>query len=353
MENIQNIIENITKESKTISMDDVMKLNLKEEDYAKLIDALNARNISIVSGDSEEIEQTECLYDTDYFNDSILKQYLKEIGKIPLLTAEEEKTLFKEYEETKDLKVRQKIIDSNLRLVVSVARIYNSKAKKLTTNFLDLIQDGNEGLMKAVEKFDVNLGYKFSTYATWWIRQAITRAMSDFGRTIRIPVHALEKARSIKKYMNECKDCGIEKIELKDIAEHFGMTEEEVQKTLCLIEDYVVSLDEPVGEKKETSFGDFIPMEGSSVEDVVINKVYGEKVVELLECSLTKRELIVISMRFGIKNECNPEGICVTLEEVGKILGVTRERVRQIEAKALRKIRKVFNNSNNNIYVKK
>ena len=194
METIEKIIQKISIKNKKIRLEDILELNLKKDDFNNLIQILKNKGIKIIIENEEKQE--------DYFTDSIIRQYLNEIDTIPLLTPEEEKELFNIYNQTKDLKIRKKIINANLRLVVSIAKTYNYKTKNLTTDFLDLIQDGNEGLMKAVEKFDVTKGNKFSTYATNWIRQTIGLGLADFGRTIRIPYHTLEKVNRIKKYVH-------------------------------------------------------------------------------------------------------------------------------------------------------
>ena len=339
MENIDKIVNSILENDKTISLEDIIKLNLTEKEFDYLMEALNVRGIAVSS-------EEECI-EEDYFTDSILKQYLNEIGKIPLLTKEEEKELFKKYKSTNDSEVRKKIVNTNLRLVVSVAKRYRYQSKSLTTNFLDLIQDGNEGLLRAIEKFDPDLGYKFSTYAIWWIRQSMVRAMSDFGRTIRIPNHLLEKAYKIKKYINENMGLDLKEINIEEVAKHFNMEVKDVKDCLYIVEDRLISLDEPIGEKGEACICDYVAAEQPLIEDLIVEQNSNENMLKELEQMLLPREFQVLSLRFGIENQYNEMGKSNTLEEIGKMLGVTRERVRQIENKALRRLRMVLKKPEN------
>ena len=254
--------------------------------------------------------------------------YLKEIGKISLLTLDEELELSKRIEEG-DEEAKSKLAESNLRLVVSIAKRYVGR----NLSFLDLIQEGNIGLMKAVDKFDSSKGYKFSTYATWWIRQAITRAIADQAKTIRVPVHMVETINKLKRVQRQMT------LELDR-----EPTEEELSKALNIPEDKIreiikisldpLSLETPIGEEEDSHLGDFVKDDKTlSPEEYAINEVLKDEISELL-LTLTEREEQVIKLRFGLI-----DGTCRTLEEVGTIFGVTRERIRQIEAKALRKLR--------------
>ena len=257
-----------------------------------------------------------------------VRQYLREIGKVPLLDAEEEVELAKRYEK-KERKAKDKLTESNLRLVVSIAKKYIGRGLSL----LDLIQEGNQGLIRAVEKYDWRRGFKFSTYATWWIRQAITRAIADQARTIRIPVHMVETInklyRTSRRLMQEL---GREPTpdEIGEILEIDGERVREIFK----IAQEVTSLEAPVGEDKESFLGDFIPDESQlSPVDQASNQLLKNHLDEVL-ATLSDREAKVLKLRFGL--EGNKQ---MTLEEVGKVFGVTRERIRQIEAKALRKLK--------------
>ncbi|MDO5014888.1 MAG: RNA polymerase sigma factor RpoD [Clostridia bacterium] len=257
-----------------------------------------------------------------------VKVYLKEIGKVPLLTAEEEIDLAIRIEDG-DERARQKLAESNLRLVVSIAKRYVGRGM----SFLDLIQEGNLGLIKAVEKFDYTKGFKFSTYATWWIRQAITRSIADQARTIRIPVHMVETINKVKKTGSKLlHENGREPTD-EEIAERLDMTVDKV-RDIQRVSQEPVSLDTPIGEEEDSHLGDFIPDEDAvTPADAASNLMLKEQLAEVLD-SLNEREARVLSLRFGL-NDGRPR----TLEEVGKEFDVTRERIRQIEAKALRKLR--------------
>lgn len=257
-----------------------------------------------------------------------VKVYLKEIGKVPLLTAEEEIDLAIRIEEG-DESARKKLAESNLRLVVSIAKRYVGRGM----SFLDLIQEGNLGLIKAVEKFDYTKGFKFSTYATWWIRQAITRAIADQARTIRIPVHMVETINKVKKTASKLlHENGREPTD-EEIAEKLDMTVEKV-RDIQRVSQEPVSLDTPIGEEEDSHLGDFIPDdEAVTPADAASSLMLKEELIGALD-TLNDREARVLSLRFGLD-----DGRPRTLEEVGKEFDVTRERIRQIEAKALRKLR--------------
>jgi RNA polymerase primary sigma factor len=254
--------------------------------------------------------------------------YLKEIGKVPLLDADKELELAKKMSEG-DEKAKQKLVESNLRLVVSIAKRYVGRGMF----FLDLIQEGNLGLMKAVEKFDYRKGYKFSTYATWWIRQAITRAIADQARTIRIPVHMVETIHKVTRVQRRLlQELGREATP-EEIGEALGMTPEKVREIMKISQD-PVSLEMPIGEEEDSHLGDFIQDNDSPAPaEVASYTLLREQLCEVLK-TLTPREEQVLKLRFGLD-----DGRTRTLEEVGRVFNITRERIRQIEAKALRKLR--------------
>lgn len=260
--------------------------------------------------------------------DDPVRMYLKEIGKVPLLDADTELELARRMSEG-DEKAKQQLVEANLRLVVSIAKRYVGKGMF----FLDLIQEGNLGLMKAVEKFDYEKGYKFSTYATWWIRQAITRSIADQARTIRIPVHMVETIHKVSRVSRQLlQELGHE-ASAEEIAEKMNMTPDKVREILKIAQD-PVSLETPIGEEEDSHLGDFIQDDDSPApEEAVSYTVLREQIVEVLH-TLTPREEEVLKLRFGLK-----DGKTRTLEEVGEVFGITRERIRQIEAKALRKLR--------------
>ncbi|MFZ7119889.1 MAG: RNA polymerase sigma factor RpoD [Eubacteriaceae bacterium] len=260
-------------------------------------------------------------------NDPV-RMYLKEIGKVSLLTAKEEIDLAQRMEKGDDL-AKQKLAEANLRLVVSIAKRYVGRGM----SFLDLIQEGNLGLIKAVEKFDYSKGYKFSTYATWWIRQAITRAIADQARTIRIPVHMVETINKLIRVSRQLlQELGREPTP-NEIGEEMGFAEEKVREILKIAQD-PVSLETPIGEEEDSHLGDFIPDDDAPAPaEAASYALLKEQLMEVL-CTLTEREEKVLRLRFGLD-----DGRARTLEEVGKEFNVTRERIRQIEAKALRKLR--------------
>jgi len=260
--------------------------------------------------------------------DDPVRMYLKEIGKIELLSTEKELELAKKMM-AGDERAKQQLVEANLRLVVSIAKRYVGKGM----SFLDLIQEGNLGLMKAVEKFDYTKGYKFSTYATWWIRQAITRAIADQARTIRIPVHMVETIHKVSRYSRQLlQELGHE-ASAEEIAERMGMSPEKVREIMKIALD-PVSLETPIGEEEDSHLGDFVPDEDSPTpSDAASYALLKEQLNEVLH-TLTPREEHVLKLRFGLD-----DGRTRTLEEVGKEFNITRERIRQIEAKALRKLR--------------
>ena len=275
----------------------------------------------------EDIASTEAMVDT-FSTDDPVRMYLKEIGKIPLLTPEEETELAKRMAEG-DEEAKRRMAEANLRLVVSIAKRYVGRGLL----FLDLIQEGNLGLIKAVEKFDYTKGYKFSTYATWWIRQAITRAIADQARTIRIPVHMVETINKVIRVSRQLlQELGHEPTP-EEIAKEMQMPVDKVRDILKIAQE-PVSLETPIGEEEDSHLGDFIPdEEASEPSEAASFSLLREQLMDVLD-TLTPREKKVLELRFGLV-----DGRTRTLEEVGKEFNVTRERIRQIEAKALRKLR--------------
>ena len=298
-----------------------------EEDALAMLDddVVNLDDIEEVT--EEELIETEAAVD-NFSTDDPVRMYLKEIGKVPLLTADEEIELATRMSEG-DEEAKRRMAEANLRLVVSIAKRYVGRGMQ----FLDLIQEGNLGLIKAVEKFDHTKGYKFSTYATWWIRQAITRAIADQARTIRIPVHMVETINKVIRVSRQLlQELGHDP-SAEEIAKEMGMPAEKVRDILKIAQE-PVSLETPIGEEEDSHLGDFIPDEDASEPSEAASfSLLKEQLMEVLE-TLTPREKKVLELRFGII-----DGRTRTLEEVGKEFNVTRERIRQIEAKALRKLR--------------
>ena len=284
---------------------------------------------SIVKDDTPmEIEEIDLSLPKGISIDDPVRMYLKEIGKIPLLKPHEEVELARSMHERDEL-AKQRLVEANLRLVVSIAKRYVGRGML----FLDLIQEGNLGLIKAVEKFDYVKGFKFSTYATWWIRQAITRAIADQARTIRIPVHMVETINKLIRVSRQLlQELGRDP-KPEEIAKEMDMTEDKVREIMKIAQD-PVSLETPIGEEEDSHLGDFIPDDDAPAPaEAAAYSLLKEQIEDVLG-SLNEREQKVLKLRFGLE-----DGRARTLEEVGKEFDVTRERIRQIEAKALRKLR--------------
>ena len=319
----------------------IIELDIDIEELDKLYELIETNNIELIDDlgdmarDAITDESDMAKSDDGGFGDNKtivmddpVRVYLKEIGRVPLLTSEEEIELAMRISDD-DKKAKQRLAEANLRLVVSIAKRYVGRGMQ----FLDLIQEGNLGLIKAVEKFDHTKGFKFSTYATWWIRQAITRAIADQARTIRIPVHMVETINKVKKTSSQLLHKNGRDPSAEEIAEELGMTPDKVREILRLAQE-PVSLETPIGEEEDSHLGDFIPDdEALSPADAASISLLKEQLAEVLK-TLTPREEKVLSLRFGLE-----DGHPRTLEEVGKEFNVTRERIRQIEAKALRKLR--------------
>ena len=316
---------------------------LGEEQIEKIVEYLEQGGVDVLRITEEDVDDEEIILtdedevDMENLDLSIpegvsiedpVRMYLKEIGKVPLLSADEEIELAQKMEEG-DQEAKKRLAEANLRLVVSIAKRYVGRGML----FLDLIQEGNLGLIKAVEKFDYRKGYKFSTYATWWIRQAITRAIADQARTIRIPVHMVETINKLIRVSRQLlQELGREPTP-EEIAEEMNLPVERVREILKISQE-PVSLETPIGEEEDSHLGDFIQDDNVPVPaDAAAFTLLKEQLVEVLG-TLTEREQKVLRLRFGLD-----DGRARTLEEVGKEFNVTRERIRQIEAKALRKLR--------------
>lgn len=352
---------NSAKQKGSITIDEINKLledtNFDLEQIDNLYDALESLNIKIIYGTSknkddysimqveninEELQEIED--EDDLANDDVdlnawlqsenilvddpVKTYLKDIGKYPLLTNEEE-AMLAERIKLDDKKAKTRLAEANLRLVVSIAKKYIGRGMHL----LDLIQEGNLGLIKAVEKFDYSKGFKFSTYATWWIRQAITRAIADQARTIRIPVHMVETINRVKRTSSNLMHKSGEEPSPEQIASELNMQTDKIKDVLRINQD-PISLETPIGEEEDSHLGDFIQDQNiTSPVDAASQTLLREQLENVLS-TLSERESKVLKLRFGLE-----DGHPRTLEEVGKAFNVTRERVRQIESKALRKLR--------------
>ena len=351
---VKKIIAKFKKEGNNITYGQIAEElgDVNPEEMEDILNQLEKHGIDLLKGQSsggsveeeldkitdedinlEEIEEID-LDDLKYSNiidiisvDDPIKMYLREIGKIPLLSEEDEIRYATKALEG-DQYAKDKLVESNLRLVVSISKRYIGRGML----FLDLIQEGNMGLIKAVEKFDVRKGFKFSTYATWWIRQAITRSIADQARTIRIPVHMVETINKLVRTQRHLLQQLGREPSVEEIAADLGFTPEKVREIQKVSQD-PVSLESPIGEEENSHLGDFIPDEDGLTPHETASYTFLREQLEEVMKDLTEREAMVLKLRFGLDN-----GKARTLEEVGKVFDVTRERIRQIEAKALRKL---------------
>ncbi len=377
MTQLEKWIQELKKKSHDglVANKDIMEListhNLGEEDLSALYEALHIHQLEVDFNEEvddsfdfmdeeesaelvKEAEEAEAEAEEDtpvpdldntISIDDPVKMYLKEIGALPLLTSEEEIVLAKMVEagmraeatsEEKEaaLDAKKELADRNLRLVVSIAKKYLGRGLQ----FLDLIQEGNLGLLKAVDKFDYTKGYKFSTYATWWIRQAITRAIADQARTIRVPVHMVETINKLNRISRQLLQENGREATNEELAKAMGVSLAKVREVKKIAQD-PISLETPIGEKEDSHLGDFIPDNEATAPDDAAGSILLREQIEELLTSLTERERQVLELRFGLK-----DGKTRTLEEVGKYFDVTRERIRQIEGKALSKLKKTARN---------
>ena len=345
-EKLKELVEIAKKKKNMLEYQEIndffQSMELNAEEFEKILDCLEANNIDVlrISDDDDdeeillddeeeiEVEKIDLSVPDGVSIEDPVRMYLKEIGKVPLLSAEEEIELAKRME-LGDQEAKKRLAEANLRLVVSIAKRYVGRGML----FLDLIQEGNLGLIKAVEKFDYRKGYKLSTYATWWIRQAITRAIADQARTIRIPVHMVETINKLIRVSRQLlQELGREPSP-EEIAAEMNMPVDRVREILKISQE-PVSLETPIGEEEDSHLGDFIQDDNVPVPaDAAAFTLLKEQLQEVLG-TLTEREQKVLTLRFGLD-----DGRARTLEEVGKEFNVTRERIRQIEAKALRKLR--------------
>ncbi len=342
---VQELVE-LGKKQGELTMSDISSkleaVEMDAEQIERIYDFIEKQGIEIIGNFGDEIPELEGNDDFEITEDELsdlsvpdsvsiddpVRMYLKEIGKVPLLSGQEEADLAKKMSEG-DLDAKHRLAEANLRLVVSIAKRYVGRGML----FLDLIQEGNLGLIKAVEKFDYTKGYKFSTYATWWIRQAITRAIADQARTIRIPVHMVETINKFIRVTRQLvQELGRDPLP-EEVAKELNMPIDKVGEIMKIAQE-PVSLETPIGEEEDSSLQDFIQdNETPAPQDAATFRLLKEQLVEVLS-TLTPREEKVLRLRFGLDN-----GRARTLEEVGKEFNVTRERIRQIEAKALRKLR--------------
>lgn len=342
--NAEAVIKDLVSHGKSsghISTGEILEamgeVDFDPDQIESLYDSMESMGVEIVDGleenghgmdDAKSSDSAVPLVGEASTTDDPVKVYLKEIGSVPLLSADEEMELAKRTAEG-DERAKKRLSEANLRLVVSIAKRYLGRGM----HFLDLIQEGNLGLIKAVEKFDYTKGFKFSTYATWWIRQAITRAIADQARTIRIPVHMVETMNKVKRVSGQLLHNNGQEPTPEEVADELKIPVEKVREIMKASQD-PVSLETPIGEEDDSHLGDFIPdSDAPAPADEASHTLLKEQLLEVMD-TLTPREKRVLQMRFGILN-----GKPRTLEEVGREFDVTRERIRQIEAKALRKLR--------------
>ena len=318
-------------EENDYDIDSLDKLYESLEDNGIPLPELSGTEMSEIENEVEQFgnsENMQRILEQEGLVDDPVRLYLKEIGRVPLLTSDREHELA-ELMAAGDVEAKKALVEANLRLVVSIAKRYVGRGMF----FLDLIQEGNLGLMKAVDKFDYTKGYKFSTYATWWIRQAITRAIADQARTIRIPVHMVETIHKVSRYSRQLLQEYGREATAEEIGEKMGMSADKVREIMKIAQD-PVSLETPIGEEEDSHLGDFIQDEETPAPADAASQTILREVIERELHTLTPREEHVIKLRFGLY-----DGRTRTLEEVGQEFNITRERIRQIEAKALRKLR--------------
>jgi RNA polymerase primary sigma factor len=341
--NVDAVIDSMKQKGERVSVKDVndmlVDVEFTADQLEKIYETLENMGVDVVGEMSDPTDQEvqaevesgadlEATIPEGISTDDPVRMYLKEIGKVPLLTADEEIDIAKRME-AGDADARRKLAEANLRLVVSIAKRYVGRGMQ----FLDLIQEGNLGLIKAVEKFDYRKGYKFSTYATWWIRQAITRAIADQARIIRIPVHMVETINKLIRVSRQILQEQGREPTPEEIAKEMMISEDKVREIIKIAQE-PVSLETPIGEEEDSHLGDFIPDDDAlAPADAAAFMLLREQLTDVLD-TLTPREEKVLRLRFGLD-----DGRARTLEEVGKEFNVTRERIRQIEAKALRKLR--------------
>lgn len=331
MFDINNIVKKLQQNNQKIKMNDIYELQLNEADFDLLLQTLEKLNIDIESLNEEKVEESDNSYNEVYFSEDSIKMYLREIGRYKILTPEQEKELFLKLE-AGDQKARKTIIESNLKLVVSIAKKYIGNNIPL----LDLIQEGNKGLLKAVDKFDVSKGYKFSTYSSWWIRQCVVRAIYDHSRTIRLPVHMSELTKKVKKYEELFLSKEKRMPTNQEIADEFNTSLKNVE-LIKRFGDNIVSLDVEIKEGEGDGLIEFVADE-TNIEKEFIEKEESKNILEIMKRTLSDREYRILCLRNGLSEY----GRELSLEEIATIYDLTRERIRQIETKALRRMRCVL-----------
>ena len=342
IEKIDKLIEVALKNKSDICFSKIECLGLKKEELNYLIKKLDENKINISKESIDKIINGKILVsDDDLFIKDSVKQYFKEVGEFLILSECEEKILFYEYKKHKSLELKQKLVSFYLRVVVSVAVNYEQRIKNTSYDFLDIIQEGNKGLIRAIDKFDITLGTRFSGYASWWIRQAIENELMENTKLIRVPIHLVEVYNKILKYK---KTCGIDNLSDLELAKAIGTNEKRVKDAQKIVGRIIVSLDEYIYDSE-----DFLKLERISIveptmEEKTLNKLEFQKIDEIMRSVLTEKEFFVVSCKNGIINEINKYPDKKTLTEVGRIMGLTRERIRQILDDAYKKIRTACQN---------
>lgn len=337
MEFIEQLIEKAYQNNKEVSFNDVMELGLTDDEYKILIEKFEEYGITVkedlkaVKDETEKElqKQSELLY-----SDNNVRMYLNELKMLPNITYDEMQELFYKYRKRKDLKIKQKLIEANLKLVVSIAKKYVGKLRNNSNDFLDIIQEGNSGLIRAVELFDVTLGYKFATYATWWIQQRIERSLKENKGSIRLPISVVEDYNKIQKYKDGLEDELKEKLSDIEIAQQLGFSKERAEEIIKANRQVEKSMNEEFNEDETTQLINIIPSSEISIEEKIIDKMIFEQVIDIMRYKLKLKEFFVVCCKFGIVNDINKYPGEKTLQEVGDIIGVTKEAIRQILNKA-------------------
>lgn len=346
MERVDELIEKAYVQKK-VYLSDLLDLGLTYEDYNLLIECLESKDIKIIENYANTHNNQEV--DFNYVSDSLI-QYFNEVSTMPLLDGQEEKILFYEYSRTKNSEIRERLICSNLRLVIKIAFEYRWRLKNNANELLDLIQEGNKGLMKAIEKYDVTLGKRFSVYAPWWIRYFMKSALNDMTGSIKLPVNMAETYWRIQGCKYGIKKETGESVSDFEVASLLGISDKRARTVISNGGYHFMSIDEFVSKNNNKTNHEFISdVEQMTIEDIVVNKMEFEIIEKIMKTKLTPREYFIVSCRNGIINEVNKFAGAKRMEEIGKLVGISRQRVKQILDEAYKKIKEEYERQNNEI----
>ena len=338
MNDIEQLIQKACK-LKYICLSDILDLNLADEDYRLLREILESKNIEIIEGSINTCKNKSVEVD---FNSDSLRQYINEITAIPLLSEEEEKRLFIEYNQTHDNKIREKLICANLRLVVKIASEYRWRLRNNSSEYLDLIQEGNKGLIKAIEKFDVTLGKRFGAYAPWWIRQSIGFALNNMVALVRLPDNIITTYWKIQKQKNEVKKNEGNVISELEAARILGIKDKRAQDVINKGNLFFESIDECVSDNSRETKAEYMESLAPSVEEMIIDKLLFEDIMKIMKSKLNPREFFIVCCRNGIINDIDENLSSGKFEDMGRLLGISRQRSQQILMEAYRKIKEEY-----------